>query len=164
MPPPTADFLRLLQTLHDHGVEFVVVGGVGAVLHGAPLTTFDLDVVHSRSDENVARLLRAMSALGAHSRLQPGKRIVPDASHLASPGHQLLMTDAGPLDVLGAVGRGRGYDELLRHSVEVEVAAGLRVRVVDLETLIEIKLEVGREKDLAVLPLLRRTLEESKLR
>jgi hypothetical protein len=46
-----------MQTLADHRVEFIVIGGVCAVLHGAPVTTFDLDVVHSRTPENLNRLL-----------------------------------------------------------------------------------------------------------
>ena len=88
----------------------------------------------------------------------------PDASHLASPGHQLLMTRFGPLDFLGAIGHARGYNDLLPHTNELEVGAGLRVRVLNLETLIAVKEEVGGEKDLAVLPIMRRTLEEKRRR
>ena len=43
------DLLVLLKTLIWHEVEFIVVGGVGAVLQGAPLSTFDLDIVHLRA-------------------------------------------------------------------------------------------------------------------
>jgi hypothetical protein len=156
---PPADFRRLLQALFDHRVECIVVGGVAAVLHGAPLTTIDLDVVHARTPENVARLLAALKELDARSRLHPSRRLVPDASHLASAGHQLLSTASGPLDLLGAVGHGRGYDDLLPRSVVVELAGGLHVRVADLPMLIELKREAGRDKDLAVLPVLLRTLE-----
>ena len=49
-------FAELLRELHDHGVEFVVVGGVAAVLEGAPLSTFDLDIVPRWSPENLDRL------------------------------------------------------------------------------------------------------------
>ncbi|HTR34303.1 MAG TPA: hypothetical protein VMH80_00275 [Bryobacteraceae bacterium] len=53
---PASDFLAILRTLNEYGVEFIVVGGVGAVLQEAPISTFDLDVVHSRSIENAGRL------------------------------------------------------------------------------------------------------------
>lgn len=53
MPTQSFDFRRILETLAKHGVEFIVVGGVCAVLHGAPVYTFDLDLVHSRTAENV---------------------------------------------------------------------------------------------------------------
>ena len=160
MKKPTPDFLRILRTLSEQQVEFIVVGGLGAVLQGAPIATLDLDLVHSRSPPNIDRLIPALEALDARYRGQAGRTMRPDASHLASQGHQLLMTLAGPLDLLGVIGHGRGYEELLPHTVELKAGAGANVRVLDLKTLIETKEEAGRDKDRAVLAILRRTLEE----
>ncbi len=157
---PTPNYLALLQILAEHQVEFIVVGGVSAVLQGAPIATFDVDVVHSRAPENLNRLLAALQTLDAYYREQKARRLVPGLSHLASPGHQLLMTQAGPLDLLGTIGTGRGYDDLLPHTLELPVGGGLRIRLLDLATLIALKEEAAREKDRAVLPILRRTLEE----
>ena len=70
-----ADFLPILRTLREHGVEFVVVGGVGAVLQGAPLNTFDLDILHSTKKDNVGRLLAALESLPTYYRTQPEKRL-----------------------------------------------------------------------------------------
>jgi hypothetical protein len=143
------DFTAALRVLAERGVDFVVVGGVGAALQSAPATTFDLGVVYSTEPANVARLLAALEELDAYYRLQPERRLRPDATHLTSPGHQLLMTRYGPLDVLGSIGKGRHYADLLPHAIEMEVAEGVRVRVLDLETLIATKEETGGEKDLA---------------
>ena len=140
----------------------MVVGGVAAVLEGVPGNTFDLDIVHSREPDNIRRLLTALESLEASYRMRPELALKPNASHLSSTGHQLLMTRFGPLDVLGTIGRSRGYDDLLPHAHEVEVSEGLRVWVLNLETLIAVKEEVGGEKDLAVLPIMRRTLEEKR--
>jgi predicted nucleotidyltransferase len=159
---PRTDFLSILRILSEHQVDFIVVGGLGAVLQGAPIATFDLDLVHSRTPANIDRLMRSLEALDASYRGQAGRTIRPTPPHLATPGHQLLMTLAGPLDLLGVIGKGRGYDELLAHTVELEVGAGVRVRVLDLATLIETKEEAGRDKDRAVLAILRRTLEQTK--
>jgi hypothetical protein len=74
------------------------------------------------------------------------------------------MTRFGPLDVLGTIGRGLAYGDLLSHSAEMEIAERLRVRVLDLDTIIAIKEELGGERDRAALPLLRRTLEEIRRR
>jgi hypothetical protein len=101
---PKTDFLAILQRLAEHEVDFIVVGGVGAVLHGAPIATFDLDVVHSREARNVDRLLKALNLLGAHYREPAAQGIKPNSSHLSSLGHQLLMTCFGPLDLLGVIG------------------------------------------------------------
>lgn len=57
----------------------------------------------------------------------------------------ILMTRFGPLDVLSVIGRSHGYDDLLPHTNELEVGEGLRVRVLDLETLIAVKEEVMRQ-------------------
>ena len=153
------DFLYILKILVKHKVDFIVVGGVCAVLHGAPVTTFDLDLVHSRSPDKLARLLTALQELDAHYRGREDKNLKPGLSHLSSPGHQLLMTKAGPLDLLGTIGGGHSYNDLLKHTVELE-AGGLRLRILNLEKLIEIKKETITDKDKAMLPILQRTLEE----
>jgi predicted nucleotidyltransferase len=70
------------------------------------------------------------------------------------------MTRYGPLDVLGAIGKGHGYDELISHSIELDVGESLKVRLLTLEKHIQIKEEVARDQDKAVLPILHRTLEE----
>ena len=154
------DAKRIVAVLRAHGADFIIVGGVAAVLQGAPIATWDLDVVHSRSAENIERLLAALRELDAIYRGQYGRRIEPAASHLASAGHQLLETSFGPLDLLGTVGEGLGYEDLAGHTIEMEAGEGLRVRVLALEKVIELKERAGREKDRATLAILRRTQEE----
>ena len=161
---PERKLIATLRTLHQGGVEFIVVGGLAAVLQGAPVDTFDVDIVHSRDAANVARLLPVLDALDAIFRMQPERRLRPNASHLASAGHLNLMTRYGPLDLLRTIGSNLAYEDLVPRSVELDIAEGVRMRVLDLETLIAIKEELGGEKDRAVLPTLRRTLEEKRKR
>jgi hypothetical protein len=159
---PERKLIATLRALREGDVEFIVVGGLAAVLQGAPVDTFDVDIVHSRGSANIARILPVLDALDAIFRMQPERRLRPNTSHLASPGHLNLMTRYGPLDLLGTIGNNLAYEDLIPRSVELDVAEGLRIRVLDLETLIAIKEELGGEKDLAVLPTLRRTLEEKR--
>jgi len=133
------------------------------ILHGAPVATVDVDVVHRRSPENVARLLRVLAGLDAVYRHDP-RRLRPDESHLVGPGHQLLTTTLGDLDCLGTIDQDRGYEQLLGLSVEMRLAGGLTMRVLSLPALIEAKTRSGRPKDLAALPVLRATLDETKRR
>ena len=70
------------------------------------------------------------------------------------------MTRFGPLDVLGSIAQGRGYDQLIPDTTPLIIKRGITVRLLSLETLIEVKQETGRAQDNAVLPILRRTLEE----
>ena len=69
------------------------------------------------------------------------------------------MTKAGPLDLLGTIGIGHSYEDLLQHTVELEVD-DLQLRLLDLKTLINVKKETVSEKDKVLIPILQRTLEE----
>lgn len=153
-------FKDALEVLARHDVDFVVVGGVAAVLAGAPIATFDLDIVPARGPENLARLVAALSEIDARYRDLTGRILRPDVESLAGPGHHLLLTTCGPLDVLGTIGQGDGYDQLLSDVVERQIGDH-RIRTLGLATLIRTKEAAGRAKDLAVLAILRRTLEES---
>ena len=55
------DFEKALAALKGGAVEFIVVGGVAGVLHRSAFTTQDLDVVYSRSRENIIRLATALN-------------------------------------------------------------------------------------------------------
>jgi hypothetical protein len=123
------------------------------------VTTVDLDIVHRRSPENVARLLGVLAELDAVYRHDP-RKLRPNESHLLGPGHQLLTTTHGDLDCLGAIDQGKSYEDLLEQTTEMKLAEGLSVRVLALTALIEIKERSGRPKDLAVIPVLRATLDE----
>uniref|UniRef100_Q02AE6 Uncharacterized protein n=1 Tax=Solibacter usitatus (strain Ellin6076) TaxID=234267 RepID=Q02AE6_SOLUE len=157
---PDSDFFAALHALHLGRVEFVVVGGLAAVLNGAPVNTFDLDIVPARNEDNVSKLLLVLEGLDAVYRIQPERRLKPTASHLRSTGHHNLLTNCGPLDVLGMIGHGLGYEALAPHTIEMEIGDGVRVRVLNLETIVALKEELAGEKDRAVLPVLRRTLQE----
>ncbi len=154
------DFASILRALHEAAIDFLLVGGLSAVLNGVPVSTYDVDSVHSREPENVARLLPVLESLDAVFRIQRERRLKPNATHLTGTGHVNLITRYGPLDLLGSIGRDLGYQDLLPHSTEMNIGGGIRIRVLNLEKLIAIKEELAGEKDRAMLPLLRRTLAE----
>ena len=158
MPEPGSDSEAILKALVAAGAEFIVVGGVCAVLHGAPVSTFDLDLVYSRDPVNLGRSEKVLREMGAFYREKP--RVRPTAALLDSSGHHLLMTEFGPLDLLGSTVGGAGYAELMEHTEPVDLGEGIRVLILDLATLIQMKETLGRERDRAMLPILRRTLEE----
>ena len=154
-------FEQQLRLLVDHDVEFIVVGGVAAVLGGAPIMTLDLDVVFRRSSENIPKLASALRKVNAIYRDPLGRRIVPDESKLARYRLNLLETDLGNLDVLYEISDGLNYDDLLDRSNLFEFEE-MRLRVLSLEAVIEAKEIADRDKDRAVLPILRQTLEMKK--
>lgn len=157
MPRAPTDFAAILAILRRHRVRFVLVGGVAAVIEGAPIATFDLDIVPDRDPSNIDRLVAALVELKAHYRHRPDIRPAPET--LRGPGHHLLMTRCGPLDVLGIVGNQRDFAALLPHAHR-RVLGRTHINVLDLETQIAVKEELGFAKDRAVVPILKATLRE----
>jgi hypothetical protein len=156
-------FREILRALGAADVEFIVIGGVGAVLQGAPLQTRDLDIVHGRGRENRRKLVEVLAQIGACYRDSLPERFAPDMEGLASPLHHLLSTRLGDLDLLGTVS-GLDHDDLLPRSLVLGLEDGVRIRVLTLKGIIELKEMAGRAKDLAHLPILRQTLEEQRKR
>lgn len=154
-------FLNILQVLDRHGVDFILVGGVAAILEGAPVSTLDLDVVVLPTGENRERLLSALVELDARYLDPAGRHIVPDLPKLETMRLHRLVTKYGPLDVLKTIGHGLGY-EALSGETEIYEVAGLSVRTLRLEMIIRSKEEANRDKDRATLPILYRTLQMRK--
>lgn len=150
-------FLGLLRVLLRHGVDFFVVGGVAAQLEGAPILTLDLDVLYDRAPENLERLLAALQELKARYRDPAGRHIEPDLGKLATMRTNLLHTELGALDVLGAIGHGLTYQDLAGRTIVYELGE-MKVHVLELAGVIESKEQANRDKDRAVLPVLRQTL------
>lgn len=150
----------IIQHLHDANIEFIVVGGMAAVLQKAPILTEDLDIVHRRTPENVTNLLRWLLAHGAYHRFDLAQRKLPPTElALLGHGHLNLQTTLGKLDVLCELAEGEGYDELLPDTILLNNGP-LPIRVLGLSRLISVKARVGRPKDRAVLPVLLATLDE----
>jgi hypothetical protein len=130
---------------------------VAAQLEGAPIVTFDLDVLYAKNPENLSRLLAALREIHARYRDPAGRQIEPDLEKLATLRLHLLVTDLGPLDVLGSIGNGLGYQDLAGRTVAFALGEE-RVLVLELAAVIETKEQANRDKDRAVLPVLRQTL------
>jgi hypothetical protein len=150
-------FIEILKVLSRHKVEYILVGGVAAILEGAPVSTFDLDIVFLKTAENLERLLPALLELKAVYFDPAGRRFVPDADKLASFRMHRLVTSLGSLDVMETIGAGLSYADLINDTRLSEVE-GIQVRILGLETIIRSKEQANRDKDRATLPVLRRTL------
>jgi len=157
-------YRKILEILHRHEVECIIVGGVCAVAHGAPVTTFDLDVVYRQAAGNIDRIIAALGELEARHREPGDRRLPPQRKALECGGPSLFTTKHGALDLLGNLGEGRDFEALLPRTTELTVNPHLRVRILDLETLIAVKERTGRPKDMAALPVLRQTLAEIRRR
>jgi predicted nucleotidyltransferase len=136
--PPVSDLNALLKGLSKARIEFILVGGVAAVVQGAPVTTFDLDIVHRQTDANIQKLMKFLESVEAIQRRPDDKVLNPDERDLRGKGHLLLTTCFGALDILGVIEKGLGFDELLPSTVEIEFK-GHNVHVLNLETMVALK-------------------------
>lgn len=154
-------FAAAVQTLCDGGVDFVVIGGVAANLHGSAVVTFDLDVCYSRTARNLSRLVAALARFHPRPRgFPPDLPFICDEATLRTATVLTLQTDLGELDLLAEVAGLGSFDEVKAHSIEVE-AFGRKVLVLDLPALIRAKRATGRRKDILALPELEGLLEAS---
>jgi hypothetical protein len=153
-----AGLAELISALVRGDVRFIIVGGMAAALQGAPVNTLDLDIVYSRDEENIRRLLHVLQSVDARFRDDP-RGLTPNESHLLSKGHKLLTTRHGHLDVLGTIEEDSGYEELIDASDQLEIE-GHTVHVLGLERLIVVKERLARPKDQLMLLILRATLDE----
>jgi hypothetical protein len=151
----------ILEGLIEAGVDFILVGGLAAVVQGAPVTTMDVDIVHNQSFENIAKLLSFLKSIGAFHRRLDDKVIEPKEGDISGMGHALFTTQLGPLDILAVIEEGRAYGDLLEHTVEIEFR-NHTIRVLDLKMLIQLKRNSTDPKDRQRLPVLEETLRQLK--
>ena len=159
------DPVALLRVLADHGVDFVVIGGVAARLQGAPILTQDVDVTPAPDGANLDRLARALRSINARLRSPDdpnGVEFPLEARFLAGIRSWTLVSDVGDVDLVFEPAGTDGYRDVVIDADRLTVAEDppLRVYVASLPTVIRSKEAAGRDKDRAALPLLRRTLEE----
>jgi len=151
----------LLMRLKGSGLEFVVVGGVSVVYHGAPVATFDLDVCCPFGEENVLRIESAIRDLNPVHRLTPNKLPLEiTRSSFASLKNLYLQTDLGKLDCLSEIAGIGDFAAVLKQSVIGNFSYG-QFRILNIEALIASKLAAGREKDLQAVRLLQAIKEKS---
>jgi len=156
----SVDYPRFFAALAGGGVEFILVGGTAANVHGSARLTQDVDIVYRRSRENVGRLVAALEPFAPYLRGAPlGLPFRWDAETLWRGLNFTLTTALGPVDALGEITGGGGYDALIAHTVEIE-AFGHSIRCLDLRKLIEVKRAAGRPKDLEAVAELEALLDE----
>ncbi|MBI1846803.1 MAG: hypothetical protein HY294_10495 [Candidatus Rokubacteria bacterium] len=154
------DFKSVLRVLATSDVEFILVGGVAAVVHGSSRLTRDVDVVYRRSAENIERLALALTPYHPYLRgAPPGLPFQWDARTIERGLNFTLTTDIGDLDLLGEIIGGGTWEALVVDTEAIEVF-GVRLRCIGLKRLIGVKRAAGRPRDLEAIAELEAIVEE----
>lgn len=144
----------LLSRLKEQEVEFVIIGGVCGVLHGASLVTLDLDICCRFGRENLRQIEAAVKDLHPRHRLTANKLPLELTDQLCDRLKNIyLTTDMGILDCMSEVTGVGTYDEVLKQSVSHSLSYG-EFRMLNLDALIAAKVAMGRERDLDAVKLL----------
>ena len=163
---PVLQAEEIFACLERHGVQYVLIGGLAAVLHGSPLPTVDADICPATNEANLQRLAAALAELKARIRTPDavdGVAFPHDATFLSNVSLLNLITRAGDLDLSFTPAGTRGYPDLAPAATTMMIQ-GVGVPVAALEDVIRSKEAANRPKDLRTLPTLRLLLEEIRRR
>ncbi len=155
----SADLSAIIEGLIKADIQFILVGGLAAVVQGAPVTTMDVDILHDRSSETISKLLKFLKSINAIYRRPDNKIIVPKEEDFSGMGHALFSTRLGPLDVLSFIEQEKTYHDLIEQTVEIEFRGHI-IHVLDIRTLIDLKKTSKDPKDRQRLPVLEETLRQ----
>ena len=153
---------QILAVLAEHGVDYVLIGGLAAAIHGSDIVTTDLDITPARGTANLSRLSKALRALHAGIRSDAAPNGLPfprDATSLAKADMWNLTTDFGDLDIAFIPAGTTGYTDLRRSAVVIDVI-GTTTTVASLADIIRSKEAADRPKDRIAVPARRRLQDE----
>jgi predicted nucleotidyltransferase len=161
---PELDINAILEELVREGVEFLVIGGVAVGYHGHIRATKDVDIVPAPDPANLARLARTLERLdteieGAEEFENEELPDPLDPEALSLGGNWVLRTRLGRLDVMQWIGDQALWEALSPTAIDDEIA-GLPIKMVSYEHLVELKEQAGRPEDLTDLQRLRQAREE----
>jgi predicted nucleotidyltransferase len=143
-----AQAARTPDRLAEAGVEFVVIGGYAAVIHGSAYVTNDVDVCAVLSPDNVERIRKAVADLKPVHRQTHQKLSFLEAPAPGQSLHNLyLETTDGMIDILTSVLGVGDFARLRERAMHADIF-GVSCAVISLEDLITAKEALGREKDL----------------
>ena len=151
---------RLLRSLADQEVRFVLIGGWAAKLQGSPTVTADVDICYAREAANLDRLAAALSEFEVRLRgIEDEVPFTLDARSLRAGELFTLTSVVGDIDLIASPAGSGGFDALEANADTLELG-DLRIRVASLDDLIAMKRAAGRPKDLVEVEILEALKQE----
>jgi predicted nucleotidyltransferase len=135
------DIRELVLLFATHGVEFAICGGHAVAFHGYPRLTMDVDLLIAPSEKNAERVMAALEEFGF------GDAGIPRDVFTKEGAAVTLGAQPSQVDLLTSIS-GVATDEVMQRVVWGELA-GLKVRYISRDDLMEAKRQAGRGKDLA---------------
>lgn len=148
VPERPLDLREMFRVLAEHDVDYLVIGGVAAQVHGHRRTTMDLDVTPAPDPENFERLATALLALDAHPVERNSSAPTPTAEQLRIASVvPPLATRHGELHILNKVPGAAAYAGMRTRALTTDLD-GIAMHIVGVDDLIRMKQATGRPSDL----------------
>jgi hypothetical protein len=142
---------RIAQVLAEHRLEAVMVGNAAAALHGAPVTTLDIDFMFRKTPRNLKKLKAVAASLDAG---------VFKPYYPVSDLFRVVNDDQGlQLDFMPRLHGVRSFEGLRSRATAISFG-GNTLLIAALADIIKSKRAAGRPRDKAVLEILEKTLEQ----
>jgi hypothetical protein len=139
---------ELLGALVDEDVDFVLIGGLAAALHGTTRVTRDIDIAYSTTSANLVRLSRALNRFAPRRLVlgRPQGGVIEITPALLKRERTLqLATSVGEVDLLSSIEGFKSYGFVKRKAEVRDV--GIPVPVLSIEGLVRTKKAMNRPKD-----------------
>ena len=155
------DLSKLLEVLLDNEIDFVLIGGFAAVVHGSTLVTQDIDICMSISDTSVEKLRAALKNFNPWHRMNKNAKLsfLEHPASLDGLNNIYLQTDLGILDVLSETRPAGVFEAIKERSIEIPLY-GHKCRVISIDDLILVKESMNRPKDIQAVAELKRIKEQ----
>jgi len=160
------NFLEILKSLTKDGVEFVIVGGVAARLHGSTRLTHDLDIVPKLDDVSWKQLIEAIWKLDTRPRIPETKERIENVENIQQwmkEKHLLALSFRSPsghaeIDLL--VSESDNFEGLKSRANKIQIGR-IIYYVACIDDLIEMKQKAGRPQDLLDIETLKKIKEQN---
>ena len=153
-------FLEVLQTLSQENIDFIIVGGVAARLHGSTRLTHDLDIVPRLEAESWRKLIHVISQLNTQPRIPETVERIADVENIRQwmvEKHMLAVNFRSPtadVEIDLVISESDRFDELLSRASTVTFD-GQIFHVASIDDLIEMKKKAGRDRDITDIAILK---------
>jgi hypothetical protein len=137
------------EALRAAALDAVLIGNAAA-LQGAPVTTIDFDFLFGKTRRNITSIRAVADALGA-AILRPYSR--------AADMYRLVRDDGLQIDFMAAIHAVRSFEGLRARADRIDLGS-TSITVAALADIIKSKKAARRPRDMAVLEVLEKALEE----
>jgi len=143
--------IKIAKALNAVKLEAVMIGNAAAALQGAPVTTLDIDFMFRETETNLEKLKKFADLIDG---------IILRPYYPVSGLYRVIDEERDlQVDFMTVIHGIKSFESLRSDAVEVEFG-GIPLYVADLKKIIKSKKALGRKKDLAVIEILEKTLEE----